>query len=1068
LLNADGAVCADGAQIIGLSAGRSDRNGVWPAVANGRTRDLLAAPEGAVRFEKPSPYSAELPLGAAKGSRLVRRPVSFGDARLAGAFALQPIRPDFALRAASVPPANVFVPRDALAEVAGVPGMANLLVSPREPETFARDLARALTPEDAGLVLEDGSQATVGNRQLAVGDAQSSVASSETIIKSRRVFLPRAVMGTLEKAGLKVSPATFHLADAFEAGAKSTPYGFVAAVTPGGGEVPSDLSDDEVVINAWLAETLDVKAGDVLTLRWRRFEAGGRLVSDARPFRVREVIPTERAAQAKRLMPVFPGLAGVDSCTAWDVGLPMDETKLKDADNEAYWKRWRETPKAFLTLTAGRACFGTVFGEAMSVRVAADAKTVRGALKGLTPGEIGLAVRPVWREGESAAQGSTDFRTLFLGMAFVLIVSALLLSSLSLSLALETRSGEWALLGALGLGRRLAVRLAVAEWGVPLALGALAGAGLGAGLARSLVWGLSRFWRGAFGGAGVAFHFSFPVAAVAACAAAFLTLLVALRAIGRCASVPPVELWQAAGNWRLETGAAALRAGGRGLFWRSVMGGALAVAALGLMAWNPSGGAANGVFFGAGFLLMLSLLLFLGTSGAAWASRTGGAYLFGPVRAGVCRALVSPHRSAPVVVLLAVGTFLTIGILSMKNDPAKGCELASSGSGGFASLVTSVLPLDRARGLELARRASWPDGEAAEKAREERAVEGIVPVRVHEGDEAGCLNMARPATPRLLGLDARTMARGRAFEPENAGGVWTPIESPLPDGTIPALAADQTMVEYSLKAKTGIADGAVFMYTGAGGRTWRVRLVGALPVRSGILEGALIVDEAQFVRMFPDEGYRLWLCDHAPKSLREAEDGGRRTEDGGRRTEDGGRKTEVGGRKTEDGEQRTDGKNPISSVAALRHPEPGVTVETVGNRLRLLGAVESTYLDLFLVLGGLGVVLGVFGIALVILRGVEERRGELALLGAVGLSRRLVVRSLAAEYGVLVAAGLGCGVVPALVAIQPAAQALHGALPWAAMAGVLAAMALCAAACVAAAAGAATRRFDADALKEEV
>jgi len=168
------------------------------------------------------------------------------------------------------------------------------------------------------------------------------------------------------------------------------------------------------------------------------------------------------------------------------------------------------------------------------------------------------------------------------------------------------------------------------------------------------------------------------------------------------------------------------------------------------------------------------------------------------------------------------------------------------------------MPYDRSRGIEMARRVSGG--------------QGVVPVRVREGDEAGCLNMSQPQTPRLLGLDARTMARARAFEPEDSGGVWSLIERPLEDGAIPALAADQTMLQYSLKAKAGVTDGTVLNYAGPGGTVWRVRIVGALPVRSGILQGALIVDERQFVRLFPEEGYRMWLSDYAPYLLREAVD----------------------------------------------------------------------------------------------------------------------------------------------------------------------------------------------------
>ena len=1057
LLTAEGAVCADKAQIIGVADGdapggsrgrspsslrsgdggrvssraethlESDLQVGWSAALNGRGREALSGVDGAVRFERPSLYSVEMPLGAAKEARMARRAVRFSDKSEAGL-----LTPDFAMRPASVLPVNVHLPYAALSQQAGLPGMANLLVSSSPQAEFERALAEALTPEDMGLVLTVGDRSSeIGGGGALSGSQASGVGRPETLIKSRRVFLPQGMTEALEKAGLTFERATFHLADGFEAGTNATPYGFVAAVSPDGASVPRDLKDDEIAINAWLAEALGIRTNGTLTLRWRRFEAGGTLVADSRAFRVRAVIPMETAAKAKGVMPVIPGLAGVDSCAAWDVGMPMDAEKLKDAANEAYWKQWRETPKAFLTYAAGKACFGTFFGEAMSVRVAADEAAVRHALKALTPAQAGFVARPVWEEGLKAAQGSTDFRMLFAGMAFVLMAAALLLSALSLSLSLETRKSEVALFSALGWGRGRVVRTLAAEWSVPLAAGALAGGGVGAGLARALVWSLGRFWRDAFAGAGMSFHFSLPMACAAACAIAALTLAVLLWTASRFSRCRPVELWQ--GEGRESSGVLKFGSSKVGEVWENVAGGVLAVAALAVMVLSPSDATADGAFFGAGFLLMLSMLLLVKSMGSGW-WRNGYANIQystrniqGPMSAGLMRALQSPRRSAPVVLLLSVGTFLTIGILSMKHDPAAGCARPSSGSGGFASIVTSVTPMDREHGLDLARKVSGG--------------KGVVPVRVHEGDEAGCLNMSQPVSPQIIGLDVRAMARARAFEPEDSGGVWTLLERKLADGAIPALASDQTMLQYSLKAHTGPADGTVYEYPVAGQAKARVRLVGSLPVRSGILQGSLIVDEKLFVEMFPNEaGYRLWLCDAAPRSLRDVAEGRSPTSD----------------------------LRPPTSVVRLRHPEPGVTVETVEERLRLLGSVEGTYLDMFLVLGGLGMVLGVVGIALVILRGVQERSGELALLSAVGLPRRMVVRLFVAEYGVLVLAGLVIGLVPALVAIQPAARSLHSELPWRAMAGVVAGLFGCAAVCVVTAARAASRRYGPDALKEEV
>lgn len=215
----------------------------------------------------------------------------------------------------------------------------------------------------------------------------------------------------------------------------------------------------------------------------------------------------------------------------------------------------------------------------------------------------------------------------------------------------------------------------------------------------------------------------------------------------------------------------------------------------------------------------------------------------------------------------------------------------------------------------------------------------------------------------------------------------------------------------------GKEDGAgdVLAYTAADGRVVPVRVVGALPVRTGILQGSLLVDERHFLACYPGEGYRLWLCDYAPYLLREADT------------------TRAG-----------DLRKARAAVNRLRYPEPGVTVETVVARLRLLASVESTYLDMFLVLGGLGMVLGVGGVALVMLRSVAERRTELALLSAVGIPRATVMRLLLGEFGVLAGVGVLAGAGPAWVAIQPAAHASHGGIPWGGVFGVLAAMVGCA------------------------
>ncbi|MCL2104466.1 MAG: hypothetical protein FWH21_05355, partial [Kiritimatiellaeota bacterium] len=84
-------------------------------------------------------------------------------------------------------------------------------------------------------------------------------------------------------------------------------------------------------------------------------------------------------------------------------------------------------------------------------------------------------------------------------------------------------------------------------------------------------------------------------------------------------------------------------------------------------------------------------------------------------------------------------------------------------------------------------------------------------------------------------------------------------------------------------------------------------------------------------------------------------------------------------------------------------------------------------------------------------------RAEFALLNALGIRRGQIAVLVAAEYGLLVGVGLVVGILPALVAIQPAAYALGGQMPWGVMGGIVALLFVSAAASIAIAAGVAAR-----------
>jgi len=929
--------------------------------------------DGALRFAPPTHLPFDMPLGDHRSARTVRRPVQ-----------VRGVQDDadggrFSLLTDQIPPLNAFVAREWLATAADARQRANLLLSDAEPAVLEAALRRALLPGDVGVNL-------------------TRAPDGLWLVRSDRVFLDDAHAQALSSLTPTPVLALHHLADAFAAGAgaaaRETPYGFISALTPSVdprlGVVPASMADDEVVINAWLAEKLRIGIGDHLTLRWRRFESGGRLTPDETTLRVVQVIDMPTAAAERERLPLFPGLTSVERCADWDIGLPLEQAKLADPDNEAYWKLYGPTPKAFVTLAAGRLMLGTHLGGAMVARVPPEttAAAITNALRRVDPRALGLTARAVRQEALQAVAQATDFRVLFTGMAVVLMVAALILTALLASLGVTRRRGEIGILRAAGFTPHAVAGLWVAESLPALLVGVVAGLVLGLGGAWLLVAALNHVWSGAL----AATHVTFSIGIASGLVAVLLALVASLLAV-----------WCSVRRVSRETlrtlladapgGETSLPERARAAIRRAfALGMGAAAAALGLLVAGirlSGAEAAAGLFFGAGLLLMISLLC-LARLLVHFLECRSTHPTCGPIRAGVLNIIRHPRRSLLVMVLLATGSFLSVGVLAMKQDPAADARKRSSGSGGFDWMVETALPSPDMQVDDILRHTLG-------------ATARLLPFRVHAGDEAGCLNLNQARQPRLLGVDPDGAAALQAFDGSSGGpSVWSLLQHPMSDGTLPALAGDQTTVTYGLHTVADLRTGGVFSYTGEDGTIWNLRVVGALPVRTGVLQGSLIVDEDLFTRLYPSApGHGLWLAR---------------------------------------GEQTNGGGDALAD--ALRHNlgRNGALVTPTRARLHALGAVESSYLDMFLILGGLGMTLGAAGTGLVVWRNVLARRRELAVLRAVGIPSSRLLAYLLAEHLYLLLAGLGAGTLSALVSVQPAMRTLHAEMPVQAMAAMIAAM----------------------------
>ncbi len=992
-------------------------------------------------------------LGARPGDEIivrVRKPTALGlDAALSprdesaqalrlkiGAILSPEMLGDFSLSAQQIPPANLFLPLSFLAEKVGAGGRANLLVA---------------GPVGAGSLswLEGGLQ-----RAWRLEDAELSVRAVEpppgatggeslrpfVEVTSTRVFLEPPVVAAALMARTRlltnhqgfeadtpqdVSFSRFvtngvgvltYLANLIRAGDRATPYSMVAAVD--GRWLPPQMRDDEVLVNEWLAEDLEVKPGDKVELSYYVVDSGSRLIERTNSFRVRATVPLRGIYADRTLMPEFPGLAKAESTHDWDAGFPL-VYKIRDKD-EAYWKGYRGTPKAFLTLAAGQALWGNRFGALTAVRYEAPSNSVvsayrdaayRNLLANLEPADLGLRFQPVRQEALEAAQQSQDFGQLFLGFSIFLVVAALLLMALLFQFGLEQRVTEVGTLLAVGFTARQVRRLLLVE-GVALALaGGCLGALGGLAYAKAMLWGLTTVWRSAVSTAALQFHATPATLFIGTGASTVVAALTIWLTLRRQAREPAVALLAAEletpkvarGSWGAGIGSAAALGAGAELGW----------------AWWANESANAGVFFGAGALLLTAGLAFAAALLSALA-RTPGSSSLTLGALGLRGCARRRTRSLATLALLACGCFVVAALGVFRLDANRDATRRSSGTGGFALLGETTLPVAH----DLNTRAGR---EFFGLSAEELAGVAVVPFRVRAGDDASCLNLNRARQPRLLGvrpellagrftlakaadgldrrsgwqlLKAQPEERREKLEGRNHGVSGPTRPSPLfpspsvalaetsaPD-EVPAIG-DANSIEWALGKKVG----DTLDYTDERGRTFKLRLVGA--VANSILQGSLMIDEAQFVQRFPREsGYRLFLLD-----------------------------------------VRADGVARVSATLSRALQDVGLELTPTVQRLAAFNAVQNTYLSTFQVLGGLGLLLGSAGLGVVVLRNVLERRGELGLLAAVGFRRRALQGLVLAEHGALLAAGLGLGLVAAAVAVLPALLSPgRTQLPWASLA----------------------------------
>lgn len=951
------------------------------ALSAALARKLRAGPGDTVlvRLERPSAISRDAPLSGSTNEEVtLRREVAVVvEAEDFGTFQVI---------ASQTAPDSVFVPLADLQTQIEMEGRVNALLS---TEADAAALAERL---EAGKTLAD----------LSLKLARVERPERVWELSTDRVFLDEAVAQDALERQPGAHGVLTYLINGVKSAKGATPYSMITALEAGkaglpmaaaaAASMPGEEEKPGMVITQWLAEDQGLVVGDELEIRYFVVGNGRALKEETARFVVRGILPMDSAAITPAWTPPFPGVSDVDNCRDWDPGFPMDNKAIRDKD-EKYWDDHKGTPKGFIPLAEGQRLWGNRFGRLTAVRFADDgrAEAVVGAeLAGrLRLADLGLVPRDLGGEAGAAARGSVDFGGLFIGLSLFLIAAALVFAALLFLFTLERRAAQAGLLLATGWTRAQVRRSLLGEAGVVAILGALLGVPGGEVYTRLALQGLAGAWAGAAQGLPLIYAGSAGTKAAAGAAAVLVLLLVLAWSSRRIFQKPARELIS---GHDAEADEAGMKMPG----WRRWMPLVWLAGALGLLAGGAAAGTAEavaGMFFGGGFLLLMA-----GLSLARQWLRRPRALADSLAQIGLRNLARRPSRSLAVMGMMAGGIFLVTAVNAFRMS-AGDVARKDSGTGGFTLVGESSLPIYE----DLNTPAGWDafglDEELMKAVR-------VVPFRVRPGDDASCLNLNRAQKPVLAGVNPELLAGRFRFA---GGGGWgsltTPVFdqewTPAGDGekalrpVDPNLAiADQATAMWGL----GLGLGGTLPYQDGAGREMQVQLAGMLA--GSVLQGKMIVGEDAFLKAYPDTaGYRFFLIETPPQQA-----------------------------------------DAVAAHLTRQLEKRGLALEPARQRLETYLSVQNTYIGIFTVLGGLGVLLGTAGLGILVSRHVLERKGELGLMQAVGFLPGALRRMVLGEHVFLLAAGLLLGVVSALLAVWPALRQGGGDLPLGFLGALLAAV----------------------------
>lgn len=860
---------------------------------------------------------------------------------------------NFSLSISQIIPMNIFI------------NLSDLETGNSKPDK----INRLLIDEASGFSVDEiYSRLKINLEPADIGLRMRSIAKTgETEIVSDRIFIDDAIVKEISKKLPSSAPVITYLGNRFEAGSRSTPYSFIAAMPSS--IYPEIVTGNGAIINEWLADDLSLKIGDSVRIYWYSPDSLNKLVEKSSSFVVNKVVDIQGIWSDSLLMPDFPGISGSASCSDWDAGVPikMGEIRSKDED---YWNRYKGTPKVFINYEKGKELWANNFGPATAVRLPAgfEETEIKSMLSGsLDPALTGFIFTNLADESVKAAEESVDFGTLFLGLGFFLIMASIVLLSFAVSSYFDVKKGQLRTLFSLGFKSKWIKQLLLTESAIISLSGCFIGALAGYMVNIIITIALNTVWRGAVQTDTLQAYFSFlPVLTgfVTTLLTTMVFMFIKVKRFLKRLNQKEKEIHTTSSPGKnlmllIATGIITII-----LFVLSVLTNDQELA----------------LSFAAGILLLITLLILFRQYCIHRSNKNSETII---IRSDLSRLYYSFHPSHAVtpILFIAAGIFAVFITAANRMDFGEKQLLKSSGTGGYLLWCENAIPVKEDLNTARGKNALGLDADS---------LTGIsfVGIKRSSGNDASCLNLNHITAPPLLGIDpADFIARGsfsfakripdRAIE-----NPWQFLSISSGINTIYGIA-DQTVLDWGLKIKPG----DTLIIRAENGQPLNVIIAAGL--QSSVFQGYVLIGKDNFTKYYPSvSGSSVLLVD--------------------------------GNYDFTDLYKRTLGE---------RLENYGINIEKSTERLASFYEVTNTYLSVFGVFGALGMITGIGGLGFVLLRNYNQRRREFALMLAAGFSFKRIRKMILTEQILILTAGIFSGIFSAIVATLPTIKRSQD-LPW--------------------------------------